>query len=45
MKLLLIDNYDSFTHNIGEYLYSLFVKNDKCRFNKSSSEVSGELEM
>ena len=33
MKLLLIDNYDSFTHNISEYLYSLkqnvkIVRND-----------------
>ena len=38
MKIILIDNYDSFTYNVSEYLYSLkqsttIVRNDKFNIN------------
>lgn len=41
MKLLLIDNYDSFTYNIYYYLYELGIKPQVCKndFAKSLQEV------
>ena len=38
MKIILIDNYDSFTYNVSEYLYLLkqsatIVRNDKFNLN------------
>ena len=38
MKILLIDNYDSFTFNLYHYLSSLNVKVDVIRNNKITSK-------
>ena len=38
MKIILIDNYDSFTFNLYHYLSSLNVKVDVIRNNKITSK-------
>ena len=45
MKILLIDNYDSFTYNLYHYLSSLKCKvdvyrNDKIEINVKSKEIN-----
>ncbi len=39
MKILLIDNYDSFTFNLYHYISSLDVKVDVIRNDKINSKV------
>ena len=38
MKILLVDNYDSFTYNLYHYLSSLKCKVDVCRNDKITSK-------